>query len=67
MKPEPQKRGNTGLFINIPTPYFKKALNSFCCGNSTCHSRGGGNPSFSLWTPAFAGVTLLVFVFHNRY
>jgi len=27
MKPEPQKGENTGLFINIPTPYFKKALN----------------------------------------
>ncbi len=28
---------------------------SSCYGNSICHSRGSGNPAFSLWIPAFAG------------
>ena len=41
-------------------------LNSSCCPNSICHSRGSGNPAFSLWNPAFAGVTSSVFVFRNR-
>jgi len=42
-------------------------LFSSCCGNSICHSRVGGNPAFSPWTPAFAGVTSSIFAFCNRY
>jgi hypothetical protein len=43
------------------------------CGNLKAlllvffNSPGSGNPAFSLWITAFAGVTLLVFVFCNRY
>ncbi len=42
----------------VTRPYQQRInLNSYCCGNSICHSRGSGNPAFKLWTPAFAGVT----------
>ncbi len=52
----------------------RKKLFSICCGNSICHSRpaskcginSSGNPAFSFWAPAFAGVTSSVFVFCNR-
>jgi len=43
------------------------SLTSSCCGKRICHSRESGNPAFSLWTPAFAGVTSSIFTFHNRY
>ena len=41
---------------------------SFCscrCDNTICHSREGGNPVFSLGTPAFAGVTVRQVVQEN--
>ena len=41
-------------------------FNSICCGSSICHSRGSGNPAFSLWTPAFAGVTSSVLYFPQQ-
>ncbi len=37
-------------------PETSKRLISSYCPNSICHSRGSGNPAFSLWTPAFTGV-----------
>ncbi|MFB0553969.1 MAG: CxxxxCH/CxxCH domain-containing protein [Phycisphaerae bacterium] len=40
---------------------------SSCCASIICHSRGSRNPAFSLWTPAFAGLTFSIFVFRNRY
>ncbi len=53
------------------------SLYSYCCRNSpgapgfppriVCGINSSGNPAFSLWTPAFAGVTSSVFVFRNRY
>ena len=58
-----------GLTLEAESSALRKVrpLDSSCCGNSICHSRGSGNPAFSLWTPAFAGVTSSVFVFRNRY
>jgi len=38
----------------------------FYCENGVCHSFEGGNPFFSAWTPAFAGVTLAIWLFRNR-
>jgi len=31
------------------------------------NSSGSGNPAFSLWTPAFAGVASSIFVFRNSF
>jgi hypothetical protein len=45
----------------------QQVIISTCCGNNICHSRAGGNPVFSSWIPAFAGMTLPVFAFRNRY
>jgi len=58
-------------FILVRTRILVKchhySLTRSCSGKSICHSRESGNPAFSLWTPAFAGVTSSVFVFRNRY
>ena len=52
--------------VRILSYAIGRSLFSYCCGNSICHSRRSGNPAFSLWTPASAGVTSLVFAFRNR-
>jgi len=57
------------LFRNFISP-----LTIICCGNGVCHSRGSGNPAFTLWAPvpstslrtSFAVVTSSVLVFRNR-
>ncbi len=48
-------------------PRRPRRLISSCCGNSICHSCESRNPGFSIWTPAFAGVTSSVLAFRNRY
>jgi len=54
-------------YAEIATQDLLEQLISSCCGYSICHSRESGNPAFSLWTPAFAGVTSSVSAFRNRY
>ena len=55
------------IVCSHPLVQFYILLFSFCCGNSICHSRESGNPAFSFWTPAYAGVISSVFVFRERY
>ena len=48
------------LLLHTPGDMRGNYVISSCCGKSICHSCESRNPGFSLWTPAFAGVTLPV-------
>ena len=40
-------------------------IDSSCCVNNTCHFRESGNPDYSHWTSAFAGMTSTVSSLYN--
>ena len=52
-----QREGDIKQKVSQDTAGYPTPLISLHCGYTICHSREGGNPVFSFWIPAFAGMT----------